>query len=331
MTVRPPRHGPTAGRGGSRAAPADPATDDVRAASPDEAGNVGAMHAANRRAWEEAAERYEAWLPGWIEEVRAGRVSLLPVEQRLVGRLDDCRRAVHVQCAGGRHTLSLRLLGAREVVGIDFSPRMLAVARRLSAATGLAATFVEADVLELPETLAGGADLVYTGRGSLMWVQDVDRWAAALAALLAPGGRLVVFEGHPAELLFAAGSDGGWILTGYDYFAGPEASRGWAPAYIDRLGIPDSAQAWKYARAWTLGEVVTAVARSGLVLDELAELPVDWWGGHRAVTPAERSRLPLSFSLTAHRASGGAAADGADRGSAPAGAAGPPAPLPSPG
>jgi SAM-dependent methyltransferase len=186
-------------------------------------------------------------------------------------------------------------------VGIDFSPKMLDLARRLAEATGAPASWVEADVLDVPHDLDGTADLLYTGRGSLIWLQDLDAWAGVLRRLLAPEGRLVIFEGHPAEWLFDADDAGRWMLTDYDYFAGPEASRGWAPDYIDRLSIPDGEQSWKFARAWTIGEIVTALVRSGLHLDEVAEYPVDWWAGHRDVLPEERGRLPLSFSVTATR------------------------------
>ena len=144
-------------------------------------------------------------------------------------------------------------------------------------------------------------DLVYTGRGSLPWIADLDAWAEVVVRLLAPEGRFVLFEGHPAEWLFDADEDGRWTLTDYDYFGGAEASRGWAPEYIDRLSIPDAAQHWKFARAWTLGEVVTALVRAGLRLDGLTEYPIDWWGGHGDVRPEERGRVPLSFSVVGRR------------------------------
>jgi SAM-dependent methyltransferase len=275
---------------------------DVRPATPAEVTDVRGMHAANRIAWDEAAERYESWFDESVAQIRGGGSNLFPVEHALIGDLHGrCRRAIHVQCAAGRDTLSLWNLGADEVVGVDFSPRMLDLARRLTEATGAPARWVEADVLDVPHDLDGTADLLYTGRGSLMWLQDLDAWAAVLRRLLAPQGRLVIFEGHPAEWLVDADRDGYWMLTDYDYFGGPEASRGWAPAYIDRLSIPDEEQHWKFARAWTLGEVITALLRSGLRLTEVAEHPVDWWAGHRDVRPEERGRFPLSFSVTATR------------------------------
>ena len=185
------------------------------------------MHRANRSAWDEAAERYDGWFDEAVELIRGGGSNLFPIEIALIGDIRGrCRRAIHLQCAGGRDTLSLWNLGADEVVGVDFSPRMLALARRLSDAVDAPATWVEADVLDTPADLDGTADLVYTGRGALMWLQDLDAWARVVAGCSRPRGRFVLFDGHPAEWLFDVGPDGSWIATDYDYFAGPEASQG---------------------------------------------------------------------------------------------------------
>ena len=275
---------------------------DVRPATPDEAADVQAMHTATGAAWDEAAERYEGWLAEAIELIRAGGSNLFPEEVELLGDLHGtCRRAVHLQCAGGRDTLSLWRLGAEEIVGVDLSPRMIDLAERLTAATGAPARWIVSDVLDTPAELDATADLVYTGRGSLLWLQDLDAWAAVVKRLLVPGGRLVLFEGHPFEWLVDGDEDGHWQLTDYDYFAGPEASRGWSPGFIDHLSIPDAEQHWKFSRAWTLGEVVTAVAGAGLRVERLVEYPRDWWSGHGDIAPEERSRLPLSFGLIATR------------------------------
>ena len=192
----------------------------IRPATDAERADVRAMHAANRSAWDEAAERYEGWLPEAIELIRSGGTNLLAPELELIGDLHGrCRRAIHLQCAGGRDSLSLWNLGADEIVGVDFSPRMIALAERLTAAVGAPARWIVSDVLDTPHELDGTADLLYTGRGALIWLQDLDAWAAVLRRLLAPDGRLVLFDGHPAEWLFDVDEDGGWIATDYDYFA----------------------------------------------------------------------------------------------------------------
>ena len=267
-----------------------------------ELGDVPTMHAANRAAWDEAAERYEGWFDEAVALIRSGGTNLFGVETQLIGDLHGrCRRAIHLQCAGGRDTLSLWNQGADEVVGVDFSPKMLELARRLTEATGAPARWILSDVLETPAELDGTGDLVYTGRGSIIWVQDLDAWAAVIARLLSPAGRFVLFEGHPAEWLFDADENGQWIATDYDYFGGAEASKGWAPEYIDRLSIAEADQSWKFARAWTLGEVITALLGAGLRLEAVAEHPIDWWGGHDDVRADERGRIPLSFSVVGRR------------------------------
>jgi SAM-dependent methyltransferase len=277
----------------------------VRPATDAERSDVRRMHAANQLAWDEAAERYERWLAEAIELIRDGGSNLFPVEIELIGDLHGrCSRAIHLQCAGGRDTLSLWNLGAAETVGLDFSPRMLDLARRLSEAVGAPATWIESDVLDAPADLDGTGDLVYTGRGSLLWLHDLDAWSGVVRRLLSPTGRFVLFEGHPVEWLFDVDEHGSWVVTDYDYFGGAEASKGWAPEYIDRLSIPDDDQHWKFARAWTLGDVVTALLRSGLRVEEVAEHPVDWWGGHADARPDERGRIPLSFSVVATRGTG---------------------------
>ena len=274
----------------------------IRRPTAAELADVPGMHAANRAAWEEAAERYEGWFTEAVALIRSGGVNLFGAEVELIGDLHGrCARAIHLQCAGGRDTLSLWNLGADEVVGVDFSPRMLELAERLADATSAPARWIRSDILDTPHELDGTADLVYTGRGSLMWLGDLDAWAAVIARLLAPSGRFVLFEGHPIEWLFDADENGHWIVTDYDYFGGTEASRGWAPDYIDRLSIGDAEQSWKFARAWTLGEVITALLRADLRLERVTEHPIDWWGGHGDVRPDERVRVPLSFSVVGRR------------------------------
>ena len=117
----------------------------VRRATEAERTDVRGMHAANRLAWDEAAERYEGWLEEAIALIGGGGTNLFPVELELIGDLRGrCRRAIHLQCAGGRDTLSLWNQGAAEVVGIDFSPRMLELATRLSEAVGAPARWGQA-------------------------------------------------------------------------------------------------------------------------------------------------------------------------------------------
>src|SRR5512141_1142449 len=119
----------------------------IRPATPGERADPRLMHRANQAAWDEAAERYEGWLADAVAEIRGGGTNLFGAEIELIGDLHGrCRRAIRLQCAAGRDTLALWNLGAAEVVGIDFSPRMLDLAARLTEATGAPARWVLADI-----------------------------------------------------------------------------------------------------------------------------------------------------------------------------------------
>src|SRR5689334_6098344 len=116
----------------------------VRPATPAEVADVRAMHRSTGAAWDQAAERYEGWFDEAVELIRSGGSNLFPIEAELIGDLHGrCRRAIHLQCAGGRDSLSLWNLGADEVVGVDISPRMLSLAARLTEATDAPATWIE--------------------------------------------------------------------------------------------------------------------------------------------------------------------------------------------
>ena len=45
------------------------------------------------------------------------------------------------------------------------------------------------------------------------------------------------------------------------------------------------------------GQTRTLGVNDEVRIEELAEHPVDWWGGHRDALADERGRIPLSFSI----------------------------------
>src|SRR6266540_4925665 len=97
------------------------------------------------------------------------------------------RDLLHLQCRFGLDTLAWARRGAR-VTGVDFSERAIALARSLAAETGLEATFVCSDVLELDTALQGEFDIVFTSFGVIWWLPDLARWAEVISSRLRPGG-----------------------------------------------------------------------------------------------------------------------------------------------
>lgn len=133
--------------------------------------------------------------------------------ERVAPAFKTVDRALDLCCGTGAGLLALRPYVRQELVGIDFSPGMLAEARRRLADTPGEArvTLVEGDVLEL--TYAEEFDLV-TCFGAFGHIPEADesRFVAAIHRALRPGGRFVfVTSWRPGPL------DGrAWLLRGFN-------------------------------------------------------------------------------------------------------------------
>ncbi|MBB3999931.1 class I SAM-dependent methyltransferase [Aureimonas pseudogalii] len=157
-----------------------------------------AFFAANLANWNERAALHATDTTGSyrIAKVLAGGSSLHAIEADEIGDVAGLD-VVHLQCHIGLDTLSLKHLGARSVTGLDFSPTALAAARDFAARAGTQARFVEASIYDAPEALGERYDLAFVTWGAINWLPDIAAWARVVAAVLRPGGRLYLLEGHP--------------------------------------------------------------------------------------------------------------------------------------
>ncbi len=226
----------------------------------------------NRANWDERVQAHVA-SPDYAVQRFAEDPSFISdvvsFDRPLLGDLAGLR-GVHLQCHIGTDTVSLARLGAR-MTGLDFSEPALESARTLAIAAGADAQFVHADLYDAGQALgAGSFDLVYTGVGALCWLPDVERWAAVVHELLAPGGRLFIREGHPMLWTLSDVSTDGMIAIEYPYFQREQ------PEVFVEEGTYVSTDA-KFANNTThtwnhgLAEVVSALLAQGLTLTGLAE------------------------------------------------------------
>jgi len=218
---------------------------------------------ANRRLWDRwtrlhtDAEMYD------VAGFKAGRESLNPVELEELGSVAG-KNLLHLQCHFGLDTLSWARRGAR-VTGVDLSPEAITTARRLAAECGLAADFVAANLYELPTSLTGRFDIVFSSYGVLNWLPDLGAWARVIADCLLPGGIFYLVEFHPFPLMF----DREPGRFAYPYFPSGD------PLEIVQQGsyaAPDcEAQFTCFEWPYTLGGVVSALLSAGLTLEFLHE------------------------------------------------------------
>ncbi|MEI8410380.1 MULTISPECIES: class I SAM-dependent methyltransferase [unclassified Kribbella] len=242
----------------------------------------------NRVAWEAASAKYVNEHDELLERARQGERLFDRETELLQPLLDEQPTVVHFQSGHGLDDLALVRAGARQVVGVDYSAVAAGSAQRRAVELGLRCQYVVAEVPGVP-VKDGCADLVYTGKGALIWMRDINAWARDAARVLRPGGHLFVYEAHPAVPLWTWDEDEPRIRPDRSYFA---------ESHINDTYPANGAQEWQ----WTLGQIVTAVGAAGMHVETLEEYAEPFWrpaDGHNAA--AWSGRLPNSYALLARR------------------------------
>jgi len=268
--------------------------------------------AVNRRHWDALAtvhgEGDDAFYD--VAALAAGRGSLTDVEEQALAQALGGRQlagldVVHVQCHLGFDAVTFARRGAR-VVGYDLSPASLAKARAVAARAGVDVSFVEADATDVPATLHARFDLAWATIGIIGWIGDLDAWMRQIAAVLRPGGRLVLLEIHPLFNMLASVAP---LRADFPYAFDGAHMEDAEGSYADPSA--EVAETMTVVYAHSVGEVVSSAIGAGLqvlALHEHLDSPLDPRGG---VLPQEadgrfRARLdgqplPVLYTLIAQR------------------------------
>jgi SAM-dependent methyltransferase len=245
-------------------------------------------HAARRNqvAWETASEKHVREYDDLLRQARDETSLLEPEVEHLRPLLRSSPRVVHLQSGHGLDDVALIAAGARSVVGVDFSTVATTAAQRRADELGVACRYVIGSLPGAP-LRDGCADLVYTGKGALIWMPDIRAWAHDAARLLRPSGHLFVFEAHPAVPLWTWEPGRVRIRTDRSYFA---------RTHVNDTFPANGAVEWQR----TLGEILNAVISAGLEVRHLSEHPEPFWKpGDMTTAGAWEGRLPNSFALLA--------------------------------
>ncbi|WP_432885900.1 class I SAM-dependent methyltransferase [Kribbella sp. CA-245084] len=244
--------------------------------------------AGNRVVWEQASAKHVREYDELLEAAR-GDGLLLERELGLLGPVLAQRPVVvHLQSGHGLDDVGLVKAGAQQVIGIDYSSVAAGAAQRRARELGMACHYLVAEVPGAPVKDAC-ADLVYTGKGALIWMRDLDAWAQDIARVLRPGGHLFVYEAHPAVPLWTWDEDEPRIRPDRSYFAA---------SHVNDTFPGNGAREWQ----WNLGQIVTAITAAGLHLETLEEYAEPFWRPQDDTKAAAWSgRLPNSYALLARR------------------------------
>lgn len=214
----------------------------------------------NRTHWEEMIEAVsvtDSIEP--IDEFLAGESALLPVQTAELGGVEG-KTLLDLQSHIGVRTLSWAREGAT-VTGVDISEESIELSRRLAAEAGLAdrATFVRANILDLPDEHDESYDIVVTNFGVLCWMPDIERWAEVVAEMLEPGGTFYLAEHHPIATALADDLSDGEVTVENPYFSTEEPV------------TPEDEPPYKWTHG--LGEILSALVDAGIELQFVHEHP----------------------------------------------------------
>jgi SAM-dependent methyltransferase len=261
----------------------------------------------NQRMWDERVPLHVGSSFYDVEGFKSGKPILLPFEVEELGPLDGLNM-VHLQCHFGLETLDIaRLHPTAKVTGDDFSVPAIEAAAQLAGEVRLAtrARFVVADVYRAAEVLGHERfDVVYTGKGALLWLPDLDRWAEVVRDLLTPGGFLYLTEFHPVADVLADDEP----VPERDYFATEPFVYDEPGSYVDPTAPTEHNVSYEWQHP--LGRVITALLGAGFQLELFHEHDFTVDNRHKFLAKApDRGRrwppgggtLPLMYSLKAIR------------------------------
>ena len=216
------------------------------------------------------------------------------------------RDLLHLQCHIGTDTISWARLSAH-VTGLDFSPASLDVARQLAKETDITATWVESDVLKARAAVDGDFDIVYTSIGTIIWLNDLDVWAAQIAQLLRPGGVFFIRDGHP--MMYAIDEDAPGLQLRWGYFP-----TGLAQTWDDDgtyAGDGKVSNSRTYEWPHSISEIIGSLLRAGLTIERFDEGQTLPWrfsprmeelsDGNYAWPETERHIVPCTFTIVARK------------------------------
>ena len=230
-----------------------------------------------------------------------GKSSLNAYELDEVGDVTG-KSLLHLQCHFGQDTLSWSRLGAK-CTGIDLSNEGIKEAIKLNDQLELDATFIESNVYEVPEKVAGEFDVVFTSYGVVGWLPDLKTWGEIIASKLKKGGVFYMIEFHPIVWMFD------FLQTPpkltYPYLKSGVIYEEYQGTYTNSdSNITSKEYGWNHG----LGEVVTALVNAGLEIEFLHEFEkspynsfpdMDVTSDGMYVLKEEQRMIPLLYSIRA--------------------------------
>ncbi|UYP46678.1 hypothetical protein NEF87_002963 [Candidatus Lokiarchaeum ossiferum] len=273
--------------------------------------NYKSYFEANQKRWDELVSHHIKSRYYDLEGFKHGKTSLLPTELKELTNLEG-KSLLHLQCHFGMDTLSWARDHGAIVTGLDFSENAIEMARELSDVLEIPATFIQANVYDIPTVIHEQFDVVFTSYGVLCWLPDLTGWAKAVSHCMKSGGRFYIVDTHPyGEMLDERYSDR--VSLGYPYTSKNGVPHEWEEdgTYADPEGVTTILKnKTEYGWYHSMSEIINALLQAGLHLEFLHESTKGFFKYHPDMVKRAdglwefknmRPEIPLTFSLLARK------------------------------
>ncbi len=171
-------------------------------------------------------------------------------------------------CGYGHNCVDFVRRGARHVVGVDISEKMLEVAKRDSSDNKI--RYVNMSMTDI-KNLGEKFDFIYSSL-AFHYIEDFDSFSEEMFEVLNRGGRLLFSQEHPIITATLDGNghfnkDENGKRVSYTFSNYNEPGKREIHWYVDGV--------IKYHR--TFGNIVNALAKAGFIIEEIGEpVPMEW-------------------------------------------------------
>ncbi|MGB1219715.1 MAG: class I SAM-dependent methyltransferase [Flavobacteriales bacterium] len=213
------------------------------------------------------------------------------------------KKVLHLQCHFGQDSMSLVRMGAKEVVGVDFSEKAIDFAQKTAQDLDLNARFICCDIYSLADHLNEQFDLVFTSYGTIGWLPDLEPWGAIISKFLKPKGQFLIADFHPVFWMY--GSD--YKSIEYSYFNTEAIVEIEEHSYADKSAALLSENiGWNHS----FDEIFTALKINGLFVEDFKEYnysPYPCFDGMEKIAEnkfqisAFGDKMPLVFLLNCRK------------------------------
>jgi SAM-dependent methyltransferase len=238
----------------------------------------GGYFEVNKKHWDERAKSEYSKRSGLLKQIRSDYPYLEEVEPMIEPYLRhiEAKRIIVQQFGDGLVLLACAKKGA-VVTGVDFSSEQVQLAKKEAEYCGVNVTLVEGDCQNLPKSVPRNYfDIAVAECGVFVWIKDLNAWMKNAHDVLRTGGKLVVSDFHPLDLITEEKK--GRITFKRGYFDEE-------PTFCehkDEGNLPPSIEF-----VWKISDVINAAIVAGFRIEHLEEFYVEQEGKKFPLIPED--------------------------------------------